>query len=125
MIRAPDLEDAMFQRCSTGMKQKLSLARALLADPPILLLDEPTRSLDPASQHEFHALLRRTLAEGLGKTVLFVTHNLQEAESVCDRVALLENGRIAGVWPAGHLPAGWRFETTSEDARPSRRAGEA
>jgi len=122
MIRAPELEHAMFQRCSTGMKQKLNLARALLADPPILLLDEPTRSLDPPSQRECQDLLRHTVAGGMGKTVLLVTHDLAEAERVCDRVALLQDGRIAGVWVAGQLPAGWLFETISDGALGAREA---
>ena len=125
LLHATELAEAVFQRCSAGMKQKLNLARALLADPPILLLDEPTRSLDLASQRELQALLRDTLADGLGKTVLLVTHNLQEAERVCDRVALLRHGRIAGVQTAGHLPAEWLGVVTAGGARAPRQEGEA
>lgn len=98
LIGARELEHVTFQRCSAGMKQKLCFARALLADPPILLLDEPTRSLDPESQRQFQDLLRHTLADQLGKTVVLVTHNLQEAERVCDRAALLRGGEIVGTW---------------------------
>lgn len=104
LIHAPELERVMFQRCSAGMKQKLTLARALLHDPAILLLDEPTRSLDAAAQSDFHHLLRQALAGPLRKTVLMVTHNAAEAEAVCDRVAWLRDGVIAGVWPADRLP---------------------
>ena len=86
-----------FQRHSTGMKQKLALARALVGDPPLLLLDEPTKSLDPAAQREVWALLRTKLVGDLGKTILLVTHSLMEAQAVCDRVVALEDGRIVEV----------------------------
>ena len=124
MIRATELTNLIFQRCSAGMKQKLSLARALLADPPILLLDEPTRSLDPASRRELQELLRLTLAGAQRKTVLLVTHDLQESGRLCDRVALLRNGCIAGIWPAAHVPADWRLETSSDCAGLPAPAGE-
>ncbi len=88
---------AAFQCFSEGMKQRLSLARALLTDPSILLLDEPTKSLDPLLQQEVRRFLRRTLAEEMGKTVLLVTHSLAEAEEVCDRVAIMHQGSILSV----------------------------
>lgn len=86
-----------FQHYSEGMKQKLALARALLKNPRIMLLDEPTRSLDPLSQKEIRKLLRGLLIEQLGKTVLLVTHSLAEAEEVCDRLAILHHGRIVAL----------------------------
>jgi ABC-2 type transport system ATP-binding protein len=86
-----------FQRHSTGMKQKLVLGRALLADPEVLLLDEPTKSLDPASQRDVWALLRNHIVGDLNKTILLVTHSLIEAQEVCDRVIALEHGRIVEV----------------------------
>jgi ABC-2 type transport system ATP-binding protein len=86
-----------FQRHSSGMKQKLVLGRALLADPRLLLLDEPTRSLDPAAQRAIWALLRTEIVARLNKTILLVTHSLTEAEEVCDRVIALEDGRIVEV----------------------------
>lgn len=89
-----------FQRQSHGMKQRLALARALLADPPVLLLDEPTKSLDPLLQADIHRLLRKTLAEKLGKTILMVTHSLAEAEALCDRIAILHQGRIVAAGSA-------------------------
>ncbi len=110
LMRAPELAQVVFQQCSAGMKQKLGVARALLGDPPILLLDEPTRSLDPDAQRDFQSLLRGTLVDALGKTVLLVTHNLGEARAICDRVALLRGGTIAGVWAAAGLPSDLRFE---------------
>jgi ABC-type multidrug transport system ATPase subunit len=62
-----------------------------------MLLDEPTRSLDPLLQAEIRKLLRRLLVEQLGKTVLLVTHSLAEAEQVCDRLAILHRGQIVSV----------------------------
>jgi ABC-2 type transport system ATP-binding protein len=95
--------NAPFQCYSEGMKQRLSLARALLTDPPVLLLDEPTKSLDPLLQREVRRFLRRTLIEKLGKTVLLVTHSLAEAEEVCDRLALMHRGRIMSVGTPGEV----------------------
>lgn len=97
--------DTTFQCYSEGMKQKLALARALLSDPPVLLLDEPTRSLDPVAQREVRRFLRAVLVEKFGKTVLLVTHSLAEAEEVCDRLAILDRGRIARMGSAAELTA--------------------
>jgi ABC-type multidrug transport system ATPase subunit len=76
------------------MQQKLGLARALLTDPSIILLDEPTKSLDPGAAKEFRSFLRTILAERLGKTILMVTHSLEEARECCDRVAIMDQGKI-------------------------------
>jgi ABC-2 type transport system ATP-binding protein len=86
-----------FQQYSDGMKQRLAFARALLKEPILVLLDEPTRSLDPISQGEIRKLIRGLLIERLGKTVLLVTHSLAEAEQVCDRLAILHRGQIVAV----------------------------
>jgi ABC-2 type transport system ATP-binding protein len=83
-----------FQHYSDGMKQRLALARALLKEPLLVLLDEPTRSLDPISQGEIRKLIRGLLIDRLGTTVLLVTHSLAEAEQVCDRLAILHRGQI-------------------------------
>ena len=82
---------------SSGMKQRLAVARALLHDPPILLLDEPTRSLDPISAKHLRRFLIEELNVREGKTLLLATHNLQEAEQVCRRVAVLAAGRVQSV----------------------------
>lgn len=89
--------DVAFQRYSEGMKQRLSLARAILTDPEVLLLDEPTRSLDPVLQREIRKFLREQVVAKLGKTVLLVTHSLLEAEQVCDRLAILHRGQIVSI----------------------------
>ena len=83
-----------FQDYSTGNKQRLAIVRALLADPPLLLLDEPTRSLDPISAEGLRRVLAHWASAGRGKTVLITTHNLAEIEALCGRVAILSRGRV-------------------------------
>jgi ABC-2 type transport system ATP-binding protein len=85
---------------SSGMRQRLLLARALLARPRILLLDEPTRSLDPVAAHEFRRLLRDDLIGRQGVTVILATHNPEEAFNYCDRVGVLHQGAIAALGSA-------------------------
>jgi ABC-2 type transport system ATP-binding protein len=89
-----DRADDGYQRYSTGMQRKLLLCRALLRNTSTLLFDEPTAGLDPAASAEFRVLLRERLARGEGKTVFISTHNLNEAEDICDRVAILHRGKI-------------------------------
>jgi ABC-2 type transport system ATP-binding protein len=89
--------DRRFADYSSGMKQRLAIARALLHDPPILLMDEPTRSLDPASSLALREFIRERLHQRDGKTILLATHNLREAESLCSRLAILVDGRVREV----------------------------
>jgi ABC-2 type transport system ATP-binding protein len=86
--------DRRFALCSTGMRHRLAIARALLRQPAILLLDEPTRSLDPLARAALHRLIRDTLVEELGCTVVLATHDLAEAEALCDRLVILHQGRL-------------------------------
>ena len=81
-----------FQNYSLGMKQRLGLAYALLGDPEILILDEPTNGMDPAGMAEIRDLVRR-LGTG-GRTVLLSSHLLHEVEMVCDSVAILSRGKL-------------------------------
>jgi len=81
---------------SKGMKQRLAVARALLHKPELLYLDEPTAELDPLAAHHVHDLVLR-LARRDGCTVFLCTHNLAEAEKLCDRVAVLDHGRLAAI----------------------------
>lgn len=92
-----DAGDRRFAEYSSGMKQRLAIARALLHDPPILFMDEPTRSLDPASSLALRAFIDEELRRRDGKTILLATHNLREAEALCDRLAILVKGRIRQV----------------------------
>ena len=85
--------DRRFDRYSSGMKQRLGIARGLLNDPQILFLDEPTRSLDPVSAAHLRAVVRQLVRER-GHTVVLVTHQLREAEDLCDRVAIMHKGRL-------------------------------
>ena len=78
---------------SLGMRQRLGLACALLGDPELLILDEPTNGLDPAGMLEMRRLIRQ-LAEEEGKTVFLSSHLLHEVEQVCDRVLILDKGRL-------------------------------
>jgi len=86
--------DTMLQKYSTGMTRRLLVCRALLSNAPVLLFDEPTSALDPISAAEFRKLIKVELAERRKKTVLLATHNLAEAEEMCDSIALLRRGRI-------------------------------
>lgn len=97
---------------SKGMKQKLALARALIHNPELLFLDEPTSGLDPVITRQVHTLIR-DLSKNGDHTVFLCTHNLEEAQRLCDRVAVLENGRMVAlgapselakhIWPGVHL----------------------
>ena len=89
--------DRRFADYSSGMKQRLAVARALLHDPPILFMYEPTRSLDPAASRSLREFIDTELRHRDGKTILLATHNLREAEVLCDRVAILAGGRIRQV----------------------------
>jgi ABC-2 type transport system ATP-binding protein len=91
--------DKPFRDLSTGMRHRLALARALLHDPKLLLVDEPTRGLDPGAAVQARALLVETVGKELKKTVLLATHNLEEASQVCDRIAFLKGGRILAEGP--------------------------
>jgi ABC-type multidrug transport system ATPase subunit len=90
---------------SSGMRQRLLIARALLARPRVLLLDEPTRSLDPISARDFRRFLREEIAGRHGCTILLATHSADEAFELCDRVAVLDRGRLLAVGRARTLAA--------------------
>jgi ABC-2 type transport system ATP-binding protein len=87
---------------SKGMRQRLALARTLLHEPDLLLLDEPTAALDPVGARQVRDLIDRTARER-GRTVVLSTHNLVEAAELCDRVAVLERGRLLAVGPPTEL----------------------
>jgi ABC-2 type transport system ATP-binding protein len=83
----------LYQRYSGGMKRKLALARTLLPDPPIMLLDEPTVGLDVISSRNIRDFVRRTVRE-TGKTVFYTTHYVEEAAQICDQIGILRKGRL-------------------------------
>lgn len=88
-----DAADTLVMKFSSGMYQRLGLARALLKNPSVLLLDEPTRSVDPGSAARFWSLVRDL--PGRGTTIVLATHNFQEAGAVADRVVIFLSGQIA------------------------------
>ncbi len=103
LFRMENYLDKPFFAYSTGMKQRLGLSRGLLGDPKILLLDEPTRSLDPAAAGEWHHFLRDILLEKEKKTVLYTTHSLEEAEHFSSRIGILCGGKIVAEGDLGTL----------------------
>ena len=90
-------------KLSSGLQQRLGIARALLKQPRVLLLDEPTRSLDPAAAEHLWALVRLLSATGI--TILMATHNFTEAASVSDRIAVLQKGQLRGIRQAKGITA--------------------
>jgi ABC-2 type transport system ATP-binding protein len=84
--------DQRVEEFSRGMKQRLHLARGLMGDARVLFLDEPTTGMDPLAAREFRTLIGEL--KGEGRTILLTTHDMVEAEAVCDRVTLIDRGRI-------------------------------
>jgi ABC-2 type transport system ATP-binding protein len=86
-----------FGELSTGNKQRLAVARAMLANPPVLLLDEPTRSLDPLAAARMRDMIRSLAQQDPPVSILFTSHNLAEVETLCARVAIISRGRIRAI----------------------------
>jgi ABC-2 type transport system ATP-binding protein len=99
-----------FAAYSAGMKQRLGLAAALLNDPELLILDEPTTGLDPIGQRDIRKLVRR-LANETGKTIFFSSHQLGEVEQICDQVAVIDRGKLVAQGPLAEVAAGRDLET--------------
>jgi ABC-2 type transport system ATP-binding protein len=96
--------DKLTRRMSGGQQQRLALALAVANDPQIVLLDEPTESLDPHARRAIWAIIRRLREQG--RTVLFTTHQMEEAEALCDRVAILDRGQLVACDTPAQLVAG-------------------
>jgi ABC-2 type transport system ATP-binding protein len=90
-----DKRDAPYGKLSGGQKQRLALALALINDPQMLFLDEPSAGLDPQARLEIHSLMQELRREQ--RTVLLTTHYIEEAEKLCDRVAIVDEGRIVAM----------------------------
>ena len=86
-----------FGEMSTGNKQRLAVARAMLSQPPVLLLDEPTRSLDPLAAARMRELIRSLAQQDPPVTIFLTSHNLAEVETLCERVAIISRGRIRAI----------------------------
>ena len=123
MLRTVGLDatgNKMVAAFSSGMRQRLLIARALLARPRVLLLDEPTRALDPISAQEFRQFLRTELVDRQRCTILLATHNADEALGFCDRVVVLNRGQVLATGTATELKARfseerYRIWTTEPD----------
>jgi ABC-2 type transport system ATP-binding protein len=108
-----DRRDEPMENLSRGMQQKVALARALLTAPILLLLDEPTTGLDPRSKQEVQEFIREVRAEH-DATVLLCTHDMAEAETLADRVGILDNGELLCLEPADQLKARYNSATLEE-----------
>ncbi len=107
-----ELARRRFAELSTGNKQRLSVARAMLANPPVLLLDEPTRSLDPIAAARMRGTIQSLAQNRQPRVTIFLTsHNLAEVEELCDRVAVIGNGQIRAI----DSPANLRATHTPEE----------
>ena len=117
------LGERMVGTFSSGMKQRLMLARALLARPRVLLLDEPTRGLDPIAARQFRRFLKEDIGQSQGCTVLLATHDPDEVRELCGRVGVMHRGRLVGVGTPATLAAQLGFHryrvVTTEPAHPA------
>ena len=93
MTALSDVKDQMIETLSKGFRQRTSLAQALIHDPPVLILDEPTDGLDPNQKHEVRSLIQNMSEE---RTILISTHILEEVEAVCTRAMIISAGKVVG-----------------------------
>ena len=101
---------------SGGQQRRLDLALALVGDPELIFLDEPTTGFDPAARRNAWEVVRSL--QDLGKTILLTTHYLDEAQALCDRVAIVKDGRILAEGPPGELgAASTRYRVAWRDER--------
>jgi ABC-2 type transport system ATP-binding protein len=111
-----DAADEQVMKLSSGMYQRLGIARALIKAPSVLLLDEPTRSLDVVAANQLWKLIRELSSTGI--TIVLATHNFAEVAAVCDRIAVLHMGELKAVKNASNLRGyelqGFYLETTGE-----------
>lgn len=97
LLQVVDMADRLNTKCSdlsTGLRQKMNIARGFLTDPQILFLDEPTLGLDVGASRDVRRFIRRWVNEDAGKTVLLTTHYMVEADELCDRVAIINQGKV-------------------------------
>ncbi len=98
-----EIADRSVETYSSGQKMKLAFAKALINDAPLLILDEPTNTLDVPSAHELRAVVRDL--NNQGKTVIYTTHIMSEAETLCHRVAIVDRGRVLALGTVDELKA--------------------
>jgi ABC-2 type transport system ATP-binding protein len=105
--------DMRFQNYSTGMRQKLAIARGLLSEPEVLFVDEPTRSLDPVSAKAIRQFIMEKIVRK-GRTVILATHNLNEAEQMCSRMVIMNHGRVSALGSVNELRSLFQTQETCE-----------
>jgi ABC-2 type transport system ATP-binding protein len=103
LVQLEEKRHARIVSLSGGQKQRLALACALVGDPDLLFLDEPTTGLDPQARRQLWDLIETFKAEG--RTIVLTTHYMEEAERLCDRVAIVDHGRVIGLGTPGQLTA--------------------
>jgi sodium transport system ATP-binding protein len=111
-LQMNDFRDVLGAKMSTGMRQKVSIARAIVHDPPVLIFDEPTAGLDVLVARSVLQNIERLRA--LGKCVLFSTHILREVERLCDRVAIVSRGRVQACGTLAELRERYREDDLEE-----------
>jgi len=94
LFNVRELLDARFGEYSSGTKQKIAIMRGLLHNPQILIMDEPTQSLDPSTIHSLHLIIKEKIVREQGKTVILATQRLEEAKELCHRIAIMDKGLI-------------------------------
>ena len=108
LLNLEDLADRMVETYSSGQKMKLAFAKSLINDAPLLILDEPTNTLDVPSASELRAIVREMNKEG--KTIIYTTHIMAEAETLCDRVAIIDYGELLALGTVEELKASLQKE---------------
>jgi osmoprotectant transport system ATP-binding protein len=103
-LPASRFADRLPHELSGGQRQRVGVARALAADPPVILMDEPFGALDPVTRVELHREFRR-IQERLRKTIVIVTHDMREAFALADRIAVLDDGRLVAIGRRDELQA--------------------
>ena len=106
IVGLPDRIDDRFDRLSTGMRQRMAIARGLLMNPDILFLDEPTRSLDPVATRQIHTFIREDLVEKHGKTVVVATNSLEESQTLAQDLLVLRRGEVAAAGEVAQVTSG-------------------
>jgi ABC-2 type transport system ATP-binding protein len=94
LVGLNDAQHRLVATYSSGMKQRLAIARGLICDPQILILDEPTRTLDPSAVRDVKDLIVRKIHEMQSRTLLIATHRFDEAEELCNKICIMRNGQI-------------------------------
>ena len=117
LLKLLDMErdaDRTFQKYSMGQKRKLTLAKALLPDAAVLLLDEPTIGLDPTISRDIRKFIREKVVREDGKTVLLTTHYMEEADQICDKIAIIHEGKVAAVGTPSEIKDAMKEKVTIE-----------